>query len=61
MDAIERFAYKIIPYWSISWAMVKKNISGIVEANWAFDFITENKPTLPDKNLTVSIIKDIND
>ena len=41
--------------------MFKKNISGIVEANWSFDFITENKPTVPDKNLTVSIMRDIND
>lgn len=41
--------------------MVKKNVAGVVEAKWDFDFITENKPTVPDKNLTVSIMRDIND
>lgn len=54
--------YRIIPYWNISAPRMRKNVAAIIEANWEFDYISENKPILvSDKNITTSLAQEIND
>jgi hypothetical protein len=59
---MERLLYRIIPYWNISAQRMRKNVTGIVEATWEFDYITQNTPiVVSDKNLTNSLMQEIND
>lgn len=39
-----------------------KNVSAVIGADWEFDYITDGPPAvLPDKQLTTSMVEEIND
>ena len=62
VDAVERLMFRIVPYWNISPRRMRKNLTDVIEATWEFDYISENKPSLPQhKNITASVMQDIKD